>query len=221
MKNLKNCRVIYLSSEIDKQEKVNIVHTYFNYKSDQLTKDKDDIVNEKLKKVLEREYTKLLGNTWRNVFEKYKPVEYLCYIISEPSPYRKTAWRELEDVTLTLPDNFPLISPIESSSCHFWNILDNLPEERNELLSLLFDILDVKYEVYKEFLEKKIILDTKLGFWDYSRYGFLIGIYTFENLRDKFPEIFDVYIQSQLKEYDQIKIIEVEDEVKYLRNKLC
>lgn len=220
MKNLKNCRVIYLSSEIDKQEKVNIVHTYFNYKSDQLTKDKNNIVNEKLKKVLEREYTKLLGKNWRNVFEKYKIPEYLCYIISEPSPYRKTAWRELEDVTLALPDDFPMIYAIYQTS-HFWNPLDKLYEERNELLSLLFDILDVKYGVYKEFLEKKIILDTKLGFWDYSRYGFLIGIYTFENLRDKFPEIFDVYIRSQLKEYDQVKIIEVEDEVKYLRNKLC
>lgn len=220
MKNLENCRVIYLSSEIDKQEKVTIVHTYFNYKSDLLTKDKNNIVNEKLKKVLEREYTKLLGNNWRNVIEKYKIPEYLCYIISEPSPYRKTAWRELEDVNLALPDDFPMISTIDQTN-HFWNPLDRLYEERNELLSLLFDILNVKYEVYKEFLEKKIILDTKLGFWDYSRYGFLIGIYTFESLRDKFPEIFDVYIRSQLKEYDQVKIIEVEDEVKYLRNKLC
>ena len=87
-------------------------------------------------------------------------------------------------------------------------------------MSILFEILDIKHSVYQELLSRKLIFDTKTGYWEYYRYLYLPRIYTFQDLRDKFPDVFDIYIQTLMENFDQVKIIEIKDEIEQLRNKL-
>ena len=109
-------------------------------------------------------------------------------------------------------------------SKYYYHILDKedehfnyLKETEPEKLSILNQIKDLQ-----NFLTtNELIFDTKTGSWKYSRYLYLPGIYTFQDLRDKFPDVFDIYIQTLLENFDQVKIIEIKDEVEQLRNKLC
>lgn len=217
MKNLENLKKIFMSEKINNDEKKNIVHSYFNYKSKLLSKDQEKQIEISTKKILEQEYLKRLGENWKDLTKKHKINNYPYYLLNETSQYSDLCWDELKEVSLISPKDFPIIK----DGNNFWNPLSKHPKIKKKLMSILFEILDIKHSVYQELLSRKLIFDIKIGFWEYSRYLYLPNIYTFQDLRDKFPDVFDIYIQTLLENFDQVKIIEIKDEIEQLRNKLC
>lgn len=215
MKNLESLKKIFLSEKINNDEKENIVHSYFNYKLKLLSKDQEKQI-EISKKVLEQEYLKRLGENWKDLSKKYKIKSYKYYLLNETSQYSDLRWDELKEVSLISTEDFPIIR----DGGKIWNPLSKHPKIKKKLMSILFEILDIKYSIYQELLSRKLIFDIKTGFQEHSRYLYLPRIYTFQNLRDKFPDVFDIYIQTLLENFDQVKIIEIKDEIEQLKNKL-
>lgn len=218
MKNLEKLKTIFLSERISNDEKHNIVHKYFNSKLNILTEDQEKRINEIANDALGPEYLKLFGKNWREIIIKYKIKGSKYNLIYEESPYENLGWQELKEVCFSTSEEYPPIIKNDK----IWNPFSNNKEKENELISVLFEILEIKYSIYQELLSRQLIIDrTKCGYWEFSRYIFLPNIITFQNLREKFPDVFDFYIQSLLLNYDQIKIVEIEEEVENLRNKLC
>ena len=217
MKNLESLKKIFLSEKLNNDEKKNIVHSYFNYKSKLLSKDQEKQIEISTKKILEQEYLKRLGENWKDLTKKYKISSCRYRLLKETSQYSDLCWDELEEVYLISPENFPIVK----DGGKIWNPLSKHPKIKKKLMSILFEILDIKHSVYQELLSRKLIFDTKTGYWEYVRYLYLPGIYTFQDLRDKFPDVFDIYIQTLLENFDKVKIIEIKDEIEQLRNKLC
>ena len=217
MKNLESLKKIFMSEKINNDEKKNIVHSYFNYKSKLLSKDQEKQIEISTKKILEQEYLKRFGENWKYLTKKYKISSYQYYLLNETSQYSDLYWDELKKVSLISPEDFPIIK----DGGKIWNPLSKHPKIQEKLMSILFEILDIKHSVYQELLSRKLIFDIKTGFWEYSRYLYLPKIYTFQELRDKFPDVFDIYIQTLLENFDKVKIIEIKDEIEQLRNKLC
>ena len=217
MKNLESLKKIFLSEKINNDEKKNIVHSYFNYKSKLLSKDQEKQIEISTKKILEQEYLKRLGENWKDLTKKHKISGYQYYLLNEISQYSDLCWDELKKASLISPKDFPIIK----DGNEFWNPLSKHPKIKKKLMSILFEILEIKYSVYQELLTRKLIFDIKTGVREYSRYLYLPRIYTFQDLRDKFPDVFDIYIQTLLENFDQVKIIEIKDEIEQLRNKLC
>ena len=72
MKNLESLKKIFMSEKINNDEKKNIVHSYFNYKSKLLSKDQEKQIEISTKKILEQEYLKRLGENWKDLTKKHK-----------------------------------------------------------------------------------------------------------------------------------------------------
>ena len=166
MKNLERLKKIFLSEKINNDEKKNIVHSYFNYKSKLLSKNQKKQVDILTKKFLEQEYLKRLGENWKDLIKKYKIGSYQYYLLNETSQYSDLCWNELKEIYLISPEDFPVIKDGDK----FWNPLSKHPKKKKKITSILFEILDIKYSVYQELLSRKLIFDTKTGFIEYSRY---------------------------------------------------
>lgn len=210
MNNSEITKPIYLSDSISDREKKLIVRSYFRVKSNQLTLEIDKQMNNISRKYLENYYKKTLGNSWRNLIKKYKIFEQPLYLISEPMFLKTKSLSSIYFDNSSFSIGLRYYSDEEYPRVEDFDITDFFSKckSKKKIVSLLYEKQKIKDDLVSEMFTRGIM----------NEYSFLPGINTYEDLYVKYPDVFDLWIQDQLKVVAEVEVITVEEEVNKLKN---
>ena len=210
MNNLESMKQVYLSEIISDQDKNLITQSYFKVRSSQLTSEIDKQIDDISKKYLENYYKKILGDSWRDLVEKYNIRKQSLYLISETIQSKTESLSDkyfggnyfTSRLVYYSPEKYPVILD--------FNVIDNFSKckSKKKVVSLLYEKQEIKDNLVSEMLSRGIV----------TKYSFLPGINTYEELSVKYPDVFDLWIQDQLRKTDEIEVISIEEEVNKLKN---
>lgn len=209
MNNLETTKQVYLSEDISETDKKLITQSYFRIRSSQLTTKVDKQMDDISRKYLERYYKKILGDSWRDLVRKYEIHEQTLYLISE-SLLSKTEslsnqYFDRNYFTLGLkyysPEEYPVTLDYRVT-----NVFDKC-KSKKKIVSLLYEKQEIKDNLVSEMFTRGIM----------NKYSFLPGINTYEDLYLKYPDVFDLWIQDQLKVTARVEVITVDEEVNKLK----
>lgn len=212
MKNSENSRKVYLSENIDKDYKYQIIRAYFHEKSRYLIGDREKKFDEKIRRILEDAYTRKLGNNWKEIVKKYNvPLNYQS-LIHEDFEFPDCQWGDEIKLVYNSSKEYPVI---RDSKGKYFNPIDSY-RGRPKLLKELMEIIEVKYEIYKSMVKSGAIIEVPNPCWG-DRLISLPGVNTYEDLKKKYPEIFEFWIQYVLRSCDSVEIISKETETETLK----
>lgn len=211
MNNLKTMKV-YLSEAISENDKKSIARSYLKIRSSQLTSEVDKQMDDISRKYLERFYRKILGDSWRNLVEKYKIHEQPLYLISEPllskteslsNKYFDRNYFATSGLKYCTSEEYPITED------RVTNVFDKC-KSKKKMISLLYEKQNIKDTLVSEMFTRGII----------NQYSFLPGINTYEDLYLKYPDVFDLWIQDRLQVTTTVgvEVITVEEEINKLKN---
>lgn len=210
MSNLETTRQVYLSEAISESDKKSIVRSYFKIKSSQLTVEIDKQMNDISRKYLERYYKRILGNSWRDLVKKYRVHEQPLYLISESLLSKTTCLSNQYFDGNYLASGLKYYSPEDYPVTIDFKIKDIFSKCKSgkKIVSLLYEKQEIKDNLVSEMFTRGIM----------NKCSFLPGINTYEDLYIKYPDVFDLWIQDQLKITAEIEVISVGEEVNKLKN---
>lgn len=212
MKNSENSKKVYLSENIDKDYKYQIIRAYFHEKSRRLIGDREKKFDEKIRKILEDAYTRKLGDNWEEIVEKYNVPRNYQSLIHEDFEFPDCQWGDEIKLVYNSPKEYPVI---KDSKGKYFNPIDSY-RGRPKLLKELMEIIEVKYEIYKSMVKSGAIIEVPNPCWG-DKLISLPGVNTYEDLKKKYPEIFEFWIQYILRSCDNVEIISKETETEILR----
>lgn len=209
MNSLKTMKV-YLSENINDSDKKLITQSYFQIRSSQLTSEINKQLDDITRKYLERYYKKILGDSWRDLIKKYKIHKQPLYLISEPlllkteslsNKYFDGNYFAISGLKYHTTEEYPITVD------RVTNVFDKC-KSKKKMISLLYEKQEIKDTLVSEMFTRGIM----------NKYSFLPGINTYEDLYVKYPDVFDLWIQDQLRVIAKVKVISVGEEVNKLKN---
>lgn len=210
MNNLESMKQVYLSEIISDQDKKFIVQSYFKVRSSQLTSEIDKQIDDISKKYLENYYKKILGDSWRDLVEKYDIIKQSLYLVSEPLESKVESLSNKYFDGNYYTSGLKYYSSEEYPVTVDFRVINNFSKckSRKKIVSLLYEKQEIKDNLVSEMLSRGIM----------TEYSFLPRIIDYEDLSVEYPDVFDLWIQDQLQKVDGIKVISIEEEVNKLKN---
>lgn len=213
MKNSENSKKVYLSENIDKDYKYQIIRAYFHEKSRRLIGDREKKFDEKIRRIIEDAYIKKLGDNWEEIVEKYNVPRNYQSLIHEDFEFPDCQWGDEIKLVYNSSKEYPVI---KDSKGKYFNPIDSY-RGRPKLLKELMEIIEIKYEIYKSMVKSGAIIEVPSPrYWGDKLIG-LPGVNTYEDLKKKYPEIFEFWIQYILRGCDSVEIISKETETETLK----
>ena len=213
MKNSENSKKVYLSENIDKDYKYQIIRAYFHEKSRRLIGDREKKFDEKIRRILEDAYIKKLGDNWEEIVKKYDVPRNYQSLIHEDFEFPDCQWGDEIKLVYNSSKEYPVI---KDSKGKYFNPIDSY-RGRPKLLKELMEIIEIKYEIYKSMVKSGAIIEVpSTRYWG-DKLISLPGVNTYEDLKKKYPEIFEFWIQYVLRSCDNIEIISKETETETLK----
>ena len=213
MKNSENSKKVYLSENIDKDYKYQIIRAYFHEKSRRLIGDQEKKFDEKIRKILEDAYTRKLGDNWEDIVEKYNVPRNYQSLIHEDFEFPDCQWGDEVKLVYNSSKEYPVI---KDSKGKYFNPIDSY-RGRPKLLKELMEIIEIKYEIYKSMVKSGAIIEVPSPRYWGDKLISLPGVNTYEDLKKKYPEIFEFWIQYILRSCDSVEIISKETETETLK----
>ena len=121
MKNSENSKKVYLSENIDKDYKYQIIRVYFHEKSRRLIGDREKKFDEKIRKILEDAYTRKLGDNWEEIVEKYNVPRNYQSLIHEDFEFPDCQWGDEIKLVYNSPKEYPVIK--DSKGKYFLSLI--------------------------------------------------------------------------------------------------
>lgn len=212
MIDLKNTKIINLSERLSEDIKSCIVETYYETKTTELAKDIIDQIDKISENYLEHHYKHILGESWKTLVEKYKIQKQRICLISEEIRKKQvslclTYFRNGSFTSYRLvhysKNEYPYIVGDNNISAKF-----DKCKSKQKLVSLLYKKLDIQDSFVRELMSRGIM----------TKFSYLPGIDTYDGLKSKYPEIFEIYMQEILENNDNIVLVSEENEIKHLKN---
>lgn len=213
MKNSENSKKVYLSENIDKDYKYQIIRAYFHEKSRRLIGDREKKFDEKIRRILEDAYIKKLGDNWKDIVEKYNVPRNYQSLIHEDFEFPDCQWGDEVKLVYNSSKEYPVI---KDSKGKYFNPIDSY-RGRPKLLKELMEIIEIKYEIYKSMVKSGAIIEVPSPRYWGDKLISLPGVNTYEDLKKKYPEIFEFWIQYILRGCDSVEIISKETETETLK----
>ena len=213
MKNSENSKKVYLSENIDKDYKYQIIRAYFHEKSRRLIGDREKKFDEKIRRILEDAYIKKLGDNWEDIVEKYNVPRNYQSLIHEDFEFPDCQWGDEIKLVYNSSKEYPVI---KDSKGKYFNPIDSY-RGRPKLLKELMEIIEIKYEIYKSMVKSGAIIEVPSPRYWGDKLISLPGVNTYEDLKKKYPEIFEFWIQYILRGCDSVEIISKETETETLK----
>ena len=213
MKNSENSKKVYLSENIDKDYKYQIIRAYFHEKSRRLIGDREKKFDEKIRRILEDAYIKKLGDNWEDIVEKYNVPRNYQSLIHEDFEFPDCQWGDEIKLVYNSSKEYPVI---KDSKGKYFNPIDSY-RGRPKLLKELMEIIEIKYEIYKSMVKSGAIIEVPSPKYWGDKLISLPGVNTYEDLKKKYPEIFEFWIQYILRGCDSVEIISKETETETLK----
>lgn len=213
MKNSENSKKVYLSENIDKDYKYQIIRAYFHEKSRRLIGDREKKFDEKIRRILEDAYIKKLGDNWEDIVEKYNVPRNYQSLIHEDFEFPDCQWGDEVKLVYNSSKEYPVI---KDSKGKYFNPIDSY-RGRPKLLKELMEIIEIKYEIYKSMVKSGAIIEVPSPRYWGDKLISLPGVNTYEDLKKKYPEIFEFWIQYILRGCDSVEIISKETETETLK----
>lgn len=213
MKNSENSKKVYLSENIDKDYKYQIIRAYFHEKSRRLIGDREKKFDEKIRRILEDAYIKKLGDNWEEIVEKYNVPRNYQSLIHEDFEFPDCQWGDEIKLVYNSSKEYPVI---KDSKGKYFNPIDSY-RGRPKLLKELMEIIEIKYEIYKSMVKSGAIIEVPSPRYWGDKLISLPGVNTYEDLKKKYPEIFEFWIQYILRSCDSVEIISKETETETLK----
>ena len=213
MKNSENSKKVYLSENIDKDYKYQIIRAYFHEKSRRLIGDQEKKFDEKIRRILEDAYIKKLGDNWEEIVEKYNVPRNYQSLIHEDFEFPDCQWGDEIKLVYNSSKEYPVI---KDSKGKYFNPIDSY-SGRPKLLKELMEIIEIKYEIYKSMVKSGAIIEVPSPRYWGDKLISLPGVNTYEDLKKKYPEIFEFWIQYILRGCDSVEIISKETETETLK----
>lgn len=213
MKNSENSKKVYLSENIDKDYKYQIIRAYFHEKSRRLIGDREKKFDEKIRRILEDAYIKKLGDNWEDIVEKYNVPRNYQSLIHEDFEFPDCQWGDEIKLVYNSSKEYPVI---KDSKGKYFNPIDSY-RGRPKLLKELMEIIEIKYEIYKSMVKSGAIIEVPSPRYWGDKLISLPGVNTYEDLKKKYPEIFEFWIQYVLRSCDSVEIISKETETETLK----
>ena len=213
MKNSENSKKVYLSENIDKDYKYQIIRAYFHEKSRRLIGDREKKFDEKIGRILEDAYIKKLGDNWEDIVEKYNVPRNYQSLIHEDFEFPDCQWGDEVKLVYNSSKEYPVI---KDSKGKYFNPIDSY-RGRPKLLKELMEIIEIKYEIYKSMVKSGAIIEVPSPRYWGDKLISLPGVNTYEDLKKKYPEIFEFWIQYVLRSCDSVEIISKETETETLK----
>ena len=213
MKNLENSKKVYLSENIDKDYKYQIIRAYFHEKSRRLIGDREKKFDEKIRRILEDAYIKKLGDNWEEIVEKYNVPRNYQSLIHEDFEFPDCQWGDEIKLVYNSSKEYPVIKDSEGK---YFNPIDSY-RGRSKLLKELMEIIEIKYEIYKSMVKSGAIIEVPSPRYWGDKLISLPGVNTYEDLKKKYSEIFEFWIQYVLRSCDSVEIISKETETETLK----
>ena len=213
MKNSENSKKVYLSENIDKDYKYQIIRAYFHEKSRRLIGDREKKFDEKIGRILEDAYIKKLGDNWEDIVEKYNVPRNYQSLIHEDFEFPDCQWGDEVKLVYNSSKEYPVI---KDSKGKYFNPIDSY-RGRPKLLKELMEIIEIKYEIYKSMVKSGAIIEVPSPRYWGDKLISLPGVNTYEDLKKKYPEIFEFWIQYILRGCDSVEIISKETETETLK----
>lgn len=213
MKNSENSKKVYLSENIDKDYKYQIIRAYFHEKSRRLIGDREKKFDEKIRRILEDSYIKKLGDNWEDIVEKYNVPRNYQSLIHEDFEFPDCQWGDEVKLVYNSSKEYPVI---KDSKGKYFNPIDSY-RGRPKLLKELMEIIEIKYEIYKSMVKSGAIIEVPSPRYWGDKLISLPGVNTYEDLKKKYPEIFEFWIQYILRGCDSVEIISKETETETLK----
>ena len=213
MKNSENSKKVYLSENIDKDYKYQIIRAYFHEKSRRLIGDREKKFDEKIGRILEDAYIKKLGDNWEDIVEKYNVPRNYQSLIHEDFEFPNCQWGDEVKLVYNSSKEYPVI---KDSKGKYFNPIDSY-RGRPKLLKELMEIIEIKYEIYKSMVKSGAIIEVPSPRYWGDKLISLPGVNTYEDLKKKYPEIFEFWIQYILRGCDSVEIISKETETETLK----
>lgn len=213
MKNSENSKKVYLSENIDKDYKYQIIRAYFHEKSRRLVGDREKKFDEKIRRILEDAYIKKLGDNWEDIVEKYNVPRNYQSLIHEDFEFPDCQWGDEIKLVYNSSKEYPVI---KDSKGKYFNPIDSY-RGRPKLLKELMEIIEIKYEIYKSMVKSGAIIEVPSPRYWGDKLISLPGVNTYEDLKKKYPEIFEFWIQYILRSCDSVEIISKETETETLK----
>lgn len=210
MNNLETTRQVYLSEAISENDKKSIVKSYFKIRSGQLTTEVDKQMDDISRKYLEKYYKKILGDSWRDLVKKYEIHEQTLYLISESLLSKTESLSNQYFDGNYFTSGLKYYSPEEYPVTVDYRVVDIFGKckSKKKIVSLLYEKQEIKDNLVSEMFTRGIM----------NKYSFLPGINTYNDLYIKYPDVFDLWIQDQLRVTARVEVITVEEEVNKLKN---
>lgn len=213
MKNSENSKKVYLSENIDKDYKYQIIRAYFHEKSRRLIGDQEKKFDENIRRIIEDAYTRKLGSNWKEIVKKYNVPRYYQSLIHEDFEFPDCQWGDETKLIYNSSKEYPVI---KDSKGGYFNPIDSY-RGRTKLLKELMEIIEVKYEIYKSMVKSGAIIEVPSQRYREDKLISLPGVNTYEDLKKKYPEIFEFWIQHVLRSCDSVEIISKETETEILK----
>lgn len=213
MKNSENSKKVYLSENIDKDYKYQIIRAYFHEKSRRLIGNQEKKFDEKIRRILEDAYVRKLGDNWEEIVKKYHVPRNYQSLIHEDFEFPDCQWGDEIKLVYNSPKEYPVI---KDSKGKYFNPIDSY-RGRPKLLKELMEIIEIKYELYKSMVKSGAIIEVPSPRYWGDKLISLPGVNTYEDLKKKYPEIFEFWIQYVLRSCDSVEIISKETETETLK----
>ena len=215
MIDLKNMKIIHLFDKLETSDKRSIVNNYYKTKIAELGGAEIDSQIDRIeKKYLECYYKRLLGESWKILVEKYEiPKQNIC-LVSEKLNCKEP---NLDSIFFNSNHFSPgsLVYFSKTEYPYLCNKYNDIVEKfgkckcKRELVSLLYEKIFIQNKFIQNMISKGDIM---------TKFSYLPNINTYGELRNKYPEIFEIHIQEILKTgFDSLQLIKVDDEIKTIK----
>lgn len=175
MNNLESMKQVYLSEIISDQDKNLITQSYFKARSSQLTSEIDKQIDDISKKYLENYYKKALGDSWRDLVEKYNIRKQSLYLISEPIQSKEGSLSDKYFGGNYFTSGLKYYSSEEYPVIMDFRVIDNFSKckSKKKVVSLLYEKQEIKDNLVSEMLSRGII----------TKYSYLLELLIMKSYR--------------------------------------